>query len=221
MLLVKPKINRNSLHTALAAGIIILAAVVAFLALRPQREKFGKIATETVYEDCTDFESFLSQAKRQLLRLRENRDNYRYLILGGTPFEIGGASMGKAWFYLNHPLLDDHPQWELAVSSRAALEEVKIEDIGCRFFQMNDAEGAAAFGNDWNGHAVRIPERRIVFIRAMTNRTVTYAIELVAVGRGRGVTTNTVHQLYRGRQGRPWVKVRHLRIAQPDGATPL
>lgn len=138
-----------------------------------------------------------------LLGIPENLDAHRYVSLGGSPFQIDGAGSNSAWFYLNHPKLNNQPQWELALSSRKSLGDVKREDLLCRFYQMGDPDGTATFGSDWRGHAVRIPEGGVAFVRPMTNHSVSYAVELLRVDRGRGV--------------RPRVEARYMQMAHPAG----
>jgi hypothetical protein len=172
--------------SAVAAGIVAIAA--GLFSFRPTHPEFGRIVEATV---------------------SENRDAHRYLILGGAPFEVGAASRTSTWCYLNHPKLNSQPQWALALSARASLEDVKREDLRCKFYAMGDTSGAAAFGADWQGHAVRLPTGRVVFIRAATNQSLTYAVELLQV-----------HRAQHGRKGRRSVEVRYMQMAEASVPDP-
>ena len=84
----------------------------------------------------------------------------------------------KGFIYLNHPLLDNTPYWEFALSSRGRLHEVTRSDVPSEFYGMNDPRGLLVFGQDWNGHTLRVPDGEVLFARVVTNRSIIYAVHV-------------------------------------------
>lgn len=108
-------------------------------------------------------------------------DRSTLLHIGGVPLQWStGGGRGWGFIYLNHPLLNDTPLWEFALSQRRRLRDVSRPDLPSEFYGMNDSRGAQVFGADWSGHALRVPDGQVFFARAITNRSVLYVIRLGA-----------------------------------------
>lgn len=196
--------RKSQITLLLLAGLVVtlLGLVVARLALSPTHPQFGAISTATIYEGRTRFDDWMGETKSKLFGVPENGEAHRFVSLGGAPLEVGRTGSNAAFVYLNHPKLDSHPQWELALGPRASLRDVTPQDLPGRFYGMNDPAGAAVFGRDWQGHAVRVPPGRVVFVRAITNRSVSYAFQWSREDRGRGRSSR--------------VEVLSVQIGQPD-----
>jgi hypothetical protein len=113
-------------------------------------------------------------------------DRMWLLRIGSVPLQWStGGGARKGFIYTNHPLLNDTPLWEFALSAHTRLEDVRSSDLPPNYYGMNDPRGASAVGTNWSGHAIRVPEGQVFFARLVTNRSVVYVIRLAEQGAGR------------------------------------
>jgi len=74
------------------------------------------------------------------------------------------------------------PTWEFALSPKKYLQDVTRSELVCEFYGMNDSRGTNAFGTNYDGHTIVVPEGQIFFARLATNRTMVYVVRLAKQG---------------------------------------
>ena len=109
----------------------------------------------------------------------------RFLTIGSVPMEWSSTGNQRGYIYMNHPLLNSVPLWELAPSPCQRLADVRAADMLIEFYGMNDPRGSNVFGSNWAGHALCLPEGQILFARLVTNQSAVYAIHLARQGTGK------------------------------------
>ena len=135
-------------------GVVLIAtlAVLALFLLRPRddsRQGFGPLIDAEISESPKDTQTLLQKAGatvRESLRLPERASPDRYFTIGGAPLEWSihrnFPPDRDAYIYMNHPLLNNTPLWEFALSTRASLRSVTRDDLRCEFYGMGDPRGS-------------------------------------------------------------------------------
>lgn len=176
--------KRSKRFCAAVAFPAIVAALFLYLQRSLVHPEFGRISEATMVEHP----SVLQQGQfsvRKMLGL-PTADRTWLLRIASAPLQwSSGGGARKGFIYMNHPLLNDTPFWEFALSAHMRLAEVRRVDLPSDYYGMNDARGATAFGVNWRGHALQVPEGQVFFARLVTNRSVVYVVRLAEQGSGR------------------------------------
>ena len=182
-----PTVSPNQKKFCMA--LLVALAVFAVFLLWPHddsRRGFGPLIDAQISESPKDTQTALQKADatvRESLRLPERASPDRYFTIGGAPLEWSihhnSPPDRDGYIYMNHPLLNNTPLWEFAISTRTSLRGVTRDDLRCEFYGMGDPRGSQTFGTNWGGHTILVPEGQVFFARLMTNRTVVYVIHLL------------------------------------------
>jgi len=158
--------------------------------------EFGPIHVAEISESYADTQSVLRQGEalvRQWLRLppRQWQSKEGYDV--GLP--IGPAVLG--WSMRNNrpprrdgyiymvdprPKAGDAPLWEFALNPKRRLRDVTREELNCEFYGKNDPRGTNAFGTNYTGRTLIVPEGQVFLARLVTNRAMVYAVRLASQG---------------------------------------
>ena len=171
----------------LCIGLIALSGgfLVFRLLIHPE---FGRVYVTETSESYRDTQSRLEKAEstiRKWLKLPQRPAPPQFGIQVG-PALLGWSSRRSfppqrdGHIYMEHPRHGTNKaQWEVALSNRRDLSEVRTTDLKCEFYGKNDPRGSSVFGTNWGGHSLRcIPEGQVFFARLRTNRSVVYAIQI-------------------------------------------
>lgn len=159
----------------------LIAGLFWFSLLRSAHPEFGRISRSSMAEQRSIWRKAPYYCRKMLGLPAAHRPSF--LCIGSAPLEWSGGPR-KGFIYTNHPLLDDTPLWEFALSPHRRLEEVHPGDLPSEYYGMNDPRGTNAFGADWAGHALRVPAGQVFFARLVTNRSAVYVIRLARQGNG-------------------------------------
>jgi hypothetical protein len=176
---------RISRRLFVAAVLTVVAAgVVWYLQRGSFHPEFGRISESSMAEQPSPWQAAQYFVQRRLGALTAER--IWLLRIGSTPLQwSSGGGPRKGFIYANHPLLNNTPLWEFALSPHTRLEEVHSRDLPSDYYRLNDPRGSNVFGTNWSGHAIRVPEGQIFFARVVTNRSTVYVIRLAEQGTGR------------------------------------
>jgi hypothetical protein len=194
---------------AIFALVAVAAELLWFSHHQLLHPEFGRVSRTWMVEHPGVFEQARFSLRRRLGL--PTADWIWLLRIGNAPLQWStGGGRNKGYIYMNHPLLDDTPFLEFALIDRDRLREVCRSDLPSDFYGMNDPRGGSAFGADWKGHAMRVPDGQVFLARVVTNRSVVYAIQLGEQGL---------------RNSRGWMQVDYVTIPNPPanqpGAAPM
>ena len=175
-------------RTAILRAVLVLCAVgICLLVFRPSvyvHPEFGRVVTRT----AGDYPSVWRKARKNFLRLLGQHTGAGFLsiLVGSAPLQwSAGGGPHHGFIYSNHPILNNAPLWEFALSTNTSLKDIRHSDVPSTYYGMNDPRGSTVFGTNWNGHAIRVPEGQIFFARLVTNRSEVFVVRIAEQKSGR------------------------------------